>query len=392
MNGNQHNFWNIDDTIVSALTGVLPDWTITIIAGLIGIIALLAFLLPSQLATIWVERKLIGRFQVRYGPNRVGPFGLLQPIADALKILGKESITPAGSDKWVFWLAPIVIFIPALLVFAVIPFGPDLILANLDIGILYLISISSLSVIPVFMAGWSSNNKYALLGAMRSVAQMVSYEIPLVLSIVSVILLTSSLKLSDMVEYQNNNLWLFLLQPLAFLIFFISVSAELNRTPMDIVEGESEIIAGYHTEYSSFKFTMFYVAEYTNVLAASAIMSSVFFGGWLSAPIFNLLPAWLWFIVKIYFFFCVFVWTRATLPRMRADQLMGLAWKFLLPLALINILITGVEVYLELHPLLIMVINMALAVALVVGWSELIGNRAVTKGKGSREYIPVHSP
>lgn len=387
MNGNQHNLWNIDDAIVSALQGAMPDWTLTMVAGLIGIIGLLLFLVPSQLATIWVERRLIGRFQVRFGPNRVGPFGLLQPIADAVKILGKESITPAGSDKWIFWLAPIVTFIPALLVFAVIPFGPDLILANLNIGILYLISISSLSVIPVFMAGWSSNNKYALLGAMRSVAQMVSYEIPLVLSVVSVILMTGSLRLTDMVEYQNNNLWLFLLQPLALVIFFISASAELNRTPMDIVEGESEIIAGYHTEYSSFKFSMFYVAEYTNVLAVSAILSSVFFGGWLSAPLFNVLPAWFWFILKIYFFFCIFVWTRATLPRLRIDQLMGLAWKFLLPLALINILVTGVEVYLGLHPLITMAINMTLAVALIAGWSELIGHRAVTKE--SREYIPT---
>ncbi len=387
MNGNQHNLWNIDDAIVSALQGAMPDWTLTMVAGLIGIIGLLLFLVPSQLATIWVERRLIGRFQVRFGPNRVGPFGLLQPIADAVKILGKESITPAGSDKWIFWLAPIVTFIPALLVFAVIPFGPDLVLANLNIGILYLISISSLSVIPVFMAGWSSNNKYALLGAMRSVAQMVSYEIPLVLSVVSVILMTGSLRLTDMVEYQNNNLWLFLLQPLALVIFFISASAELNRTPMDIVEGESEIIAGYHTEYSSFKFSMFYVAEYTNVLAVSAILSSVFFGGWLSAPVLNVLPAWFWFIAKIYFFFCIFVWTRATLPRLRIDQLMGLAWKFLLPLALINILVTGVEVYLGLHPLITMAINITLAVALIAGWSELIGHRAVTKE--SREYIPA---
>ncbi|MSQ15608.1 MAG: NADH-quinone oxidoreductase subunit NuoH [Dehalococcoidia bacterium] len=358
-----------------------------IVAGLIGIIALLVFLVPSQLATIWIERKLIGRFQIRYGPNRVGLFGLLQPLADAVKIVGKESITPAGVDKWVFWLAPIVTFIPALLVYAVIPFGPNLILADLDIGILYLISISSLGVIPVFMAGWSSNNKYALLGAMRSVAQMVSYEIPLVLSIISVVMMTGSLKIGEMVSFQADNLWMFLLQPLALLIFFISASAELNRTPMDIVEGESEIIAGYHTEYSGFKFSMFYVAEYTNVLAVSAILSAVFFGGWLSAPILDLLPAWLWFIAKIYFFFCVFVWIRATLPRMRADQLMGLAWKFLLPLALVNILVTGIEVYMNLHPLLISFINIALAIGLVAGWSELIGNRAVRNER--RQYIPV---
>lgn len=376
----------VSQALLNALSGTLAPWAMTLVMGLVGIVALLVlFLLPFLLLVMWTERKLIGRFQVRYGPNRAGPVGLLQPIADAIKVLAKEAITPDLADRTVYLLAPIVGFVPAVLVFAVLPLGPNLVFADLNIGILYVFAVGSVSALTMFMAGWSSNNKYALLGAMRSIAQMVSYEIPMVLSLLGIILLVGSLKMSDIVNYQINNLWLILLQPLAFITYFIAASAELNRTPTDIMEGESEIVAGYHIEYSGFKFTLFYIAEYTNVLAVSAILSTLFFGGWGTGPVLNLIPAWVWFIVKIYFFFCVFVWIRATLPRLRIDQLMGLAWKFLLPMALFNILLTSLEVLLELPLWAMVVVNFVLAGGFIVLWSEIFG----PKGVVSREVEAV---
>jgi NADH-quinone oxidoreductase subunit H len=370
---------------VSTLFGIgnavrsLPDPWGYLLAGLMGAVFITAFGAIGPLSCNWIERKLISRFQIRYGPNRAGPYGLLQPVADALKILGKEAITPRGADKWVFWAAPAFAVLPALLVYAVIPWGPGLVLADLNIGVLFIFAVSSLHVVPAFMAGWSSNNKYSLLGAMRAVAQMVSYEIPQLLSLIGVLMITSSLRLTDIVSWQNQNTWLILVQPLAFLMFFIASSAELNRTPTDIVEGESEIVGGYHTEYSSFKFIIFYIAEYASLLAVCGLLATLFFGGWTLLPIPNfpqLLPAWLVFIAKLYFFFGIFVWTRATLPRLRIDQLMAFAWKFLLPLSLLNIGIVAVEMLLVPPPYQVPVmiaVNMVLAVVLVWGWATMLG-------------------
>ncbi|MBI4302076.1 MAG: NADH-quinone oxidoreductase subunit NuoH [Chloroflexi bacterium] len=371
---------NIRDRITDWANGLFVGWVVYLLIALVGIVAILIFLVPSLMAFIWIERRLVGRFQVRYGPNRVGPFGILQPVADALKVLAKEALTPADADKWVFWLAPVAIFVPALLVYAVLPFGPRMSFADLNIGILYVVAISSLSAISVFMAGWSSNNKFSLLGAMRAVAQMVSYEVPMVLSILGVIMLAGSLQMSHIVQEQlDRNVWFILIQPLGFMVYFISAVAELNRTPTDIMEAESEIVAGYHTEYSGMKFSLFYLAEYTNALAVSAIISTLFFGGWGTAPILDKLPPWLWFIAKIYFFFAILVWMRGTLPRLRIDQLMGFAWKFLLPLALINLFVTGAEVLVwEEYDLAagwiipsMVIINFALAGILIVAWTKL---------------------
>ncbi len=330
------------------------------VMGILGIIAILLFIVPSLLAFVWIERKFLGRLQVRYGPNRAGPFGLLQPIADAIKVLSKESVTPARGDRLVFRLAPIIALAPGVALFAAFPFTRNMV-ADLDVGVLYVVALGSLSVIAVFMAGWASNNKYSLLGAMRAVAQTVSYELPLVLSILAVVLATGSLSLVKVVEAQTVP-FLFV-QPLSFLIFFTAAVAELNRTPFDTLEADSELVAGYHTEYSGMAFSLFYLAEYTHALAMSAMVATLFLGGW--KPDFGI--PWLWFIVKIYLVFLVLSWLRGTLPRLRIDQLMSFAWKFLVPLALINLFIVGIEVQaLGGFPAWLALVNIPAAIVLIV--------------------------
>jgi len=355
----------------------LPSWAVVLLDGIIGIILILSFFTTTVMIFIWLERRLVGRFQIRLGPNRAGRFGLLQPVADTIKVLIKEDIVPARGDKWVHWLAPVVVFVPALMLFAVIPIAPtydgaNAILADLNIGILYIIAIGTLGIIGIFMAGWASNNKYSMVGAMRAVAQMISYEIPMVLSIIGVLLMVGSLQMGRIVAEQS--IPFILLQPLGFLIYFIGASAELNRCPMDLLEAESEIVAGYHTEYSGIKFSLFYLAEYGNALAVSAIIATLFLAGWkqpFSQELF-ILPPWLWFVIKLFTVFFVIMWIRSTLPRLRVDQLMGFAWKFLLPLALINIFITGIEVLFWPTSLWALVpINIAIAGGLIFLWSRL---------------------
>ncbi len=302
------------------------------------VVIILAFVMAMIMGFIWFERRGLGRFQVRLGPNRAGPFGLLQPVADAIKVLIKEDIIPAKGDKLVHWLAPVVAFVPALMIFAVVPFHDGALLADLNIGILYVVAVSSVGVVGIFMAGWGSNNKYSLIGAMRAVAQMVSYEIPLALSIIGVVLIAGSLSMNSIVEAQS--IPFILLQPLGFVIYFLAACAEINRTPFDLLEAESEIVAGFHIEYSGMKFAMFYLVEYCEVLAISAIITTLFLGGW-RGP---LLPPFLWFLIKVFGVFFLIFWVRSTIPRLRIDQVMAFAWKCLLPLALINLVITGIEV------------------------------------------------
>jgi NADH-quinone oxidoreductase subunit H len=373
------NAWDYICQIFPWLRGefasALPTWWW--LNALIGIILIISFITTMVMIFIWLERRLIGRFQIRLGPNRAGRFGLLQPVADAIKVLIKEDIVPARGDKWVHWLAPVVVFVPALMLFAVIPIAPtydgaNAALADLNIGILYIIAIGTLGIIGIFMAGWASNNKYSLVGAMRAVAQMISYEIPMVLSIIGVLLIVGSLQMGRIVAEQS--IPFILLQPLGFLIYFIGASAELNRCPMDLLEAESEIVAGYHTEYSGIKFSLFYLAEYGNALAVSAIIATLFLAGWkqpFSQELF-ILPPWLWFVIKLFTVFFVIMWIRSTLPRLRVDQLMGFAWKFLLPLALINIFITGIEVLFWPTSFWVLVpINIAIAGGLIFLWSRL---------------------
>lgn len=356
----------ITDALYQWLAGLVPGWVGYLVAFIIGVVVLLVALVLFLLSVMYIERKLIGRFQVRYGPNRVGAVGLLQPIADAIKVLTKEDFVPARTDRRVFRLAPVVAFIPALLPFAVIPFAPGMIHTDLNIGILYIVAVMSLGTIAVFMAGWASNNKFSLLGAMRAIAQAVSYEIPMVLSIVGIVMVVGSLSMTEIVKAQT--VPFILLQPLGFIIYFIGALSEINRSPFDIMEAESEIVAGYHTEYSGMSFSLFYLAEYTHALAVGGITATLFLAGW-EGP---LLPPWAWFLIKMYAVFVILVWFRATLPRLRIDQLMGFAWKFLLPLALINILVIGIELSIwPSFPWPLLFVNLVIAALLIMGWSRV---------------------
>ena len=305
-----------------------------------------AVIVPLLIAVAYLtlaERRVIGFMQLRKGPNVVGPFGLFQPFADALKLMAKETILPAGADKMVFIIAPMLTFILALIAWAVIPFGEGMVLANINVGILYLFAISSLGVYGVIMAGWASNSKYAFLGALRSAAQMVSYEVSMGLVIINVLVCVGSLNLSAIVEAQRDMWFALPLFPM-FAVFFISTLAETNRAPFDLPEGESELVAGYFVEYSSMSFALFFLGEYANMILMSAMTTVLFLGGWLPpvdiAP-FNLIPGPIWFILKISFLLFVFLWVRATTPRYRYDQLMRLGWKVFLPFSLIYVVLTA---------------------------------------------------
>jgi len=376
---------NISREILDFLRDVGPDWLAYVVSPLIGFVAaFLIFVLPSQLFVgVYGERRLIGRMQSRLGPNRVGKFGLLQPIADAIKLMQKEAITPRGADKWVMWAAPVVFVAPAVLVWAVIPFGPNMVIADIPVGLVYYLAVAALPVLAAFVAGWSSNNKYSLFGAMRVVAMAISYEVALVLGLLGVVLFTSTLSLQGIVEWQRaHDIWLVFLQPLAFIIYFISASAELNRPPTDIAEAESEIVAGYLTEYSGMKWGLFYGMDIGYALAAAAFGSTVFLGGWSFFGLEKWVPPWLILVAKTHLFYFVFIWTRGTLPRLRIDQLMALAWKYMLPLAALNLLVVAAErlwwheaelgdgiVY------LFAAANIALALLLLVGWARVLGYR-----------------
>jgi NADH-quinone oxidoreductase subunit H len=315
---------------------------------------------------IYIARREIGRMQSRVGPNRTGPFGLLQALADVLKVLLKEGITPAAVDKPIYWLAPIVTLVPVFVVFAVIPFTNGGMLANLNIGVLYVVAISSITTVGMFMAGWGSSNKYSLISAMRVVASVVSYEFPVLISIASVILIAGSLSMNDIVIAQD--IPFILLQPLGFLIFFIAGLAEISRAPFDLLEADQEIVAGFHLEYSGIKFALFYLVEYGEAFLLSCLITTIFLAGW-RGPI---LPEWLWFIIKVLIVWFVMVWLWATLPRVRIDQMMALAWKFLLPLAVINLIVTAIEVLaLPENMLWIMIpINFAMTAVLILFWSK----------------------
>ncbi|MCR4289881.1 MAG: NADH-quinone oxidoreductase subunit NuoH, partial [Candidatus Scalindua sp.] len=295
---------------------------------------------------IWVERKVMAHMQVRLGPMRVGWHGLLQPIADGLKLILKEDIIPANASKLLFIVSPAIAMVPALLAIAVIPFGDtisimgvsiDMVIADVNIGILFILAVSSVGVYGILLGGWSSNNKYSLLGGLRSSAQMISYELSMGLSLIGVIMMTESLSLVDTVNAQTH-LWFVVLQPVAFIVFAISAIAETNRCPFDLPEAETELVSGFHTEYSSMKFALFFMAEYANIITVSAVGVTFFFGGW-RGPF---LPPVVWFLIKMALCIFFFVWLRSTFPRFRIDQLMQFAWKVLLPVAVVNVLITGV--------------------------------------------------
>ena len=320
------------------LSIILPaiGWILLIVLPLLGAVAYLTLM----------ERKVIGAMQLRKGPNVVGPFGLLQPLADGLKLMLKEVIIPNMANKKLFLLAPIITFFLALIGWAVIPFSEDFVLADLNVGVVYLLATSSLGVYGVIIAGWASNSKYAFLGAIRSSAQMISYEVSIGLIIISVVLLAGSLNLSDIVLAQQNCWFILPMFPM-FILFFASALAETNRHPFDLPEAEAELVAGYNVEYSSMPFSMFFLGEYANMILISSFAAILFLGGWLP-PIdnafFNLLPAPFWLIFKIIFLLFCFIWVRATLPRYRYDQLMRLGWKVFMPISLVWVVLTSIFV------------------------------------------------
>ena len=349
------------------LAAMWPGWAAYVTPAIVGTVVVLAFVLLMVIVFIYFERRLLGRFQIRLGPNRLGPEGIFQPLATAVKVLLKEDIVPSRADKLVHWLAPVIVFVPILLLFAVVPFGEGAIFADLNVGVIYVVAIGSVSAVGIYMAGWGSSNKYALIAALRTVAQMVSYELPVVLSILGVVLMVGSLSMNQIVDSQN--IPFILLQPLGFIIFFVGAVAEMNRCPFDLLEADSEIVAGYHTEYSGMKFALFYLGEYGHAVAYSAIIATLFLGGW-RGP---LLPPIIWLVIKIVAVFFVIVWMRATLPRLRVDQLMAFAWKCLLPMAVINMFIIAAEVLWlpEGLPWIMAVMNFAFAGVLVLLWSKL---------------------
>ena len=337
-----------------------PTWTLIfemVIAG-VAVIGLFAVL---GLVLVIMERKVSAWMQIRLGPNRVGPKGMLQSLADTIKLIVKEGMTPAGADKILFNLAPFIAMIVAMLLLAPIAFAKDFQLWDLNIGVLYVAAVSSIMVISILMAGWASNNKYSLLGAMRSGAQIVSYELSAGLSILAIVVLTGSLQVSDIVHSQADGWWIFkghIPAIIAFITFIIAVTAETNRAPFDLAEAESELTAGFHTEYSGMKFALFFLAEYVNVFIVCAIGATLFLGGWMPLHIGNwtgfnhamdLIPSSIWFFGKTFFLIFVIMWFMWTFPRLRIDQLLNLEWKYLLPISMINLLIVTAIAILKWH-------------------------------------------
>ena len=331
------------------VVGLLPAVLQPVVSVLISVVGIIVTF-PALFALITVfERKGLGRMQNRYGPNRVGPFGVMQPIADAIKSLTKEDIVPSSADAVVHFLAPVVLVVAVFMGFAVLPVGRNMVLVDTDSALLFYFAIGASAEVSVFMAGWSSRNKYSLLGAMRAVAQMISYEVPLLLSAVPVVMITGSLSLTKSVDAQNHYKYglphWFLFTPwgfAGFVMYAISTTAETNRSPFDLPEGESELVAGYHTEYSGFKFALFFLGEYLAMLSISGLGTTLFLGGW-TAPFSFLtwVPSWIWFFSKEMLSIFVFIWMRGTLPRLRQDQLMNFAWKFVLPICLLNLIVTA---------------------------------------------------
>jgi len=374
-------FVDTKDFIMTQAQRVLPEWSLPWLSILVTVGAIAAIAPAIMMYLTWIERKVIARIQNRLGPNRVGIYGLAQPLSDGLKMLTKEDIVPDGADKLLHLIAPILSVVPAILLFAVLPFGRNMVAVDLNVGLLYVLAVSSIGSYAIFMGGWASRSKFSLLGAMRAVAQIISYEVPSVLSVVVVIMIAGTLSTVGIVEAQSRH-W-FITTPWGFvagIIFFLSGVAEVNRTPFDMPEAESEIVAGFHTEYSGMKFALWYMAEFLEAFAISAFTTTFFLGGWqgpripvwpvllvgalviatavgLGRPLRvlgvlacvglavacakDVVPSWAWFLAKTYALVFVLVWFRGTLPRLRVDQLMGLAWKGFLPLSLVNIFAAG---------------------------------------------------
>jgi NADH-quinone oxidoreductase subunit H len=319
----------------------LSEILITVILAVLGVVVLATFVLVVDIMLVWLERKMVARFQDRFGPNRVGPFGIIQPIADVIKLLIKEDILPQGADKLIFNIAPIFALATVLLLWAVIPFAPTILGADINVAVLYVVAIGSLGTLGIIMAGWASNNKYALLGAFRTVAQLIAYEIPMVIAILVPVLLARSMGTQTIVGKQDT--WYIFIVPLAAVIFFVSSIAELGRTPFDINEAESEIVAGYHIEYTGMKFGLFYAGELLHALTVSALIATLFLGGW-RGPFVDQVPILgpVYLFIKAFIVYYLIMWVRYSFPRVRIDQMLGFNWKFLTPLALTLLIVVAI--------------------------------------------------
>ena len=375
-------FPRIGDSMCRAMGGAsqsggFPDWLIFLIMGVAGGLVIVNVALLGVAYVILLERRLLGRFQHRLGPNRVGIFGLLQPLADGIKLMTKEDVTSDEADKAVFSLAPLVFIIPVILMFSVLPWAQHAVLADIQVGILFIIAVTTAGEFGIFMAGWSANNKYTLFGAMRAVALLVSYEVPLLLAVAGTIVLSGTMQMSAIVEGQRfvPNI---AFQPLGFLIFMVAISAELNRAPFDLLEAESELVTGFHTEYSGMKWGVVQMGEYAGIIGFSGVIAALFLSGW-KGPF--ILPGYIWFVLKMGFVISLFIWIRATIPRLRIDQIMGLGWKFLLPLALVNIFVTAAEVlaYPNGLPAWLIPVNVGVAAFAIVLATRFIGFQGETR-------------
>ncbi len=378
------------NSLLDFYAGFLPD-DIAFVAAAVTLASVVVNVLVSMTAAYtWFERRALARFQVRLGPNRWGPFGILQPFADLIKLITKEDTTPETADRWVFNLAPIVLVVPGLMAISVIPFGQDTFLGRLNIGILFILGITSINTIAIFMAGWGSANKYAMLGSIRGVAMLVSYEVPMALSVTGVILISGSLAMFDIVTAQD--LPFILVQPLSFLIFIAAASAEMSRTPFDQIEAESELGSGYNTEYSSMKFGVLFLAEFMAPLITAMIVTTLFLGGTRGI---DPVPGQVWFVLKSFVVLFGLLWVRATWPRLRVDQIMSFAWKGLFGLALLNIFIVAAEIAvfqdeagaLSMRSLAIMsAINWVVTIVALVAMANILGQRKLERPE------PVPSP
>jgi len=384
---------------INAIANWLTGWLtalglsaslVTVILMVVGVIVLASFVLIVDILLVWVERKVVARFQDRLGPNRLGPFGLIQPIADVIKLLIKEDITPVGADRIIYNIAPIMALAVVLLLWAVIPMAPTILGADVNVAVLYIVAVGALGTLGVIMAGWASNNKYALLGAFRTVAQMVSYEVPMVIALLVPVLLARSMGLQVIVNAQEP--WYILVAPLAAIIFLITSIAELGRAPFDINEAESEIVAGFHIEYTGMKFGLFYAGELLHALTVSALFSTLFLGGW-RGPFADQVPILgvVYLFIKAFFIYWVIMWIKYSFPRLRIDQMLGFSWKFLTPLALVLLIVTAIlDKVIEGVSTPVYVIS-HLAANLIIAWGtvQLLRTYARFERKRVAEVRPV---
>jgi NADH-quinone oxidoreductase subunit H len=385
-------------SIAGWLAGLLAGWglsagLVNFILMLIGIVVLATFLLVLDIFLVWVERKVVARFQDRVGPNRLGPYGLIQPLADIIKLMIKEDITPDGADHIVYNLSPILALATVLLLWAVIPFAPTILGTDVNVGVLFIVAVGAVSTLGIIMAGWASNNKYALLGAFRTVAQIISYEVPMVIALEVPVILAGSMGINTIVHAQN--IWFIVVAPMSAIIFLVTSIAELGRSPFDLNEAESEIVAGFHIEYTGMKFGLFYAGELLHALTVSAIFSSIFLGGW-RGPFVQQVPILgvVYLFIKAFFIYWVIMWIRYSMPRIRIDHMLGFNWKFLVPLAVVVLLVTAiVDKLVAGYPTGLYTLIM-LATNLVVAWITLLIIRSYARRERARvaEPMPLARP